>query len=279
VYLLDKRPGQTSRRAASVVAEAWGQDKFGHGGTLDPEATGVLLVLMGRATRLSRFLTGHPKRYSFEVVLGRATDTDDATGEVVRTADVPDPPADPKRLQEVLSGFTGEFEQRPPSFSAVKVDGRRAFRAARRGERLNLPCKRVEARDWRVLDRGPDRLRLEVTVSSGTYVRSLARDIGEALDSAAHADSIRRLSVGGFGVEECSPRPDDGDALLPMARAMRDFPAVRLGGRNLVSVRHGMTIPAAAAGTTALLGPDGSLIAVGEGDGTAVRPVCVLRPL
>lgn len=279
VYLLDKPRGLTSRKAAAEVAGAWDFDKFGHGGTLDPDATGVLLVLLGRATRLSRFLTGHGKRYLFDVVLGSATDTDDATGTVVRESAPGQGPPDRERLDEILAAFTGEFQQRPPSFSAVRVDGKRAFRAAREGEALELPAKPVQARDWAVRSLGRDRISLEVTVSSGTYVRSLARDIGEALGSAAHAADIRRLSVGEFRVEECSPEPRSPDSLLTMAGAMRGFPSVRLGGRSLVSVRHGMTVPASVAGTAAVLGPGEALVAVGEADGTAVRPICVLRPL
>ncbi len=279
VYLLDKPRGLTSRQAASTVARSWDYDKFGHGGTLDPDATGVLLVLLGRATRLSRFLTGHQKRYAFDAVLGRATDTDDATGNVVSTAETGEGSPDLADLDEVLATYTGEFEQRPPSFSAVKVEGRRAFKAARRGETLDLPAKKVQARDWSIRERRRDRIRLEVSVSSGTYVRSLARDIGKALGSAAHADNIRRLSVGEFSVEECSDNPDSSRSLLSMAQAMRGFPAVRLGGRSLVSIRHGMTVPAGVRGTAAVLGPNDALFAVGEADGTAVRPVCVLRPL
>ena len=279
VYLLDKPRGLTSRKAAAEVAAAWDFHKFGHGGTLDPDATGVLLVLLGRATRLSRFLTGHGKRYVFEVVLGAATDTDDASGTVIRESAPGQGPQDRERLEETLAEFTGEFEQRPPSFSAVKVEGKRAFKAAREGEALELPGKLVQARDWVVRNIERSRLVLEVTVSSGTYVRSLARDIGEALDSAAHADDIRRLSVGDFRVEECSSEPRSPESLLTMAQAMRGFPAVRLGGRSLVSIRHGMTVPASVSGTAAVLGPGDELMAVGEGDGTAVRPICVLRPL
>jgi len=279
VYLLDKPRGLTSRKAAAEVAGAWDFDKFGHGGTLDPDATGVLLVLLGRATRLSRFLTGHGKRYLFDVVLGSATDTDDATGTVIRESQPDQVPPDGERLDEILASFTGEFQQRPPSFSAVKVDGKRAFRAARNGEAMELPAKPVRARDWTVRSLDSDRLVLEVTVSSGTYVRSLARDIGEALGSAAHADHIRRLSVGEFRVEECSSEPRNPESLLTMAQAMRGFPSVRLEGRSLVSIRHGMTVPARVSGTAAVLGPEDALMAVGEADGTAVRPICVLRPL
>jgi tRNA pseudouridine55 synthase len=278
VYLLDKERGPTSRRAASAVARALGYGKFGHGGTLDPDATGVLLVLLGRATKLSRFLTGHGKRYRFDVVLGSATDTDDATGTVVDTDPAP-PEPNPDSIRGILERFTGSFAQRPPAFSAVKVDGERAFRAARRGESPELPSKAVEASGWVVEAVEDRRLRLAVTVSSGTYVRGLARDIGRALGTAAHADAIRRVSVGAFTVDECSPEPDRPESLLTMAGAMRGYPSVRLSGRNLVSVRHGMTVPAGADGTVALLGPGDRLMAVGLGDGTAVRPVCVLRPL
>lgn len=278
VYLLDKERGTTSRRAASAVARAWDCGKFGHGGTLDPDATGVLLVLLGRATKLSRFLTGHGKRYSFDVVLGTATDTDDATGTVVETDPDPSVP-DSGELLKLLERFTGSFQQTPPAFSAVKVDGERAFKAARRGESPKLPKKTVEASGWTVEAVEEPRIRLAVTVSSGTYVRGLARDIGRRLGTCAHADAIRRVSVGAFTVEQCSTGPDDPKALLTMAEAMRGYPSVQLSGRKLVSVRHGMTVPADASGTVALLGPGSRLMAVGHGDGTAVRPVCVLRPL
>ena len=279
VYLLDKGPGLSSRQAASQVARAWSIGKFGHGGTLDPEATGVLLVLLGRATRLSRFITGQGKRYSFAAVLGAETDSDDATGKVLKRSSRKPGLTEPSVLEEVLAGFTGSFMQTPPSFSAKRIDGTRAFEAARKGESLELPQKRVSATGWVVEDIAEDRLRLEVTVSSGTYVRALARDIGRALGSCAHADEIRRVSVGDFSIEECSPDPDSPRAMLSMAGAMRGFPTVTVSGRSMVSVRHGTTVPARARGTVAVLDPEGSLLAVGEADGTAVHPICVLRPL
>lgn len=277
VYLLDKRAGVTSREAADLVADAWGYGKRGHAGTLDPDATGVLIALLGRATRLSRFVAVHDKTYRFTVRLGVSTDTCDSSGEVISRSSADHVTAE--QVEKALAGFTGTFQQRIPRFSAARINGRRAFKAARKGEVLDMPRKEVTATDWVLVGYSPGEAVLEVRVSKGTYVRALARDIGDALGTGGHADSIRRLSVGRFRVEECSESFDDPGALKPMAEAMRGYPSMNLGGIKAVSARHGRALPGQARGYVSLLDKADRLLAIGQGDGTTVKPVCVLRPL
>lgn len=277
VYLLDKREGVTSREAADLVAEAWGYGKRGHAGTLDPDATGVLIALLGKATRLSRFVAVHDKTYRFTVRLGVTTDTCDSSGRVLSRTPAEHVTAD--QVEEALAVFTGTFQQRIPRFSAARIEGRRAFKAARKGETLDMPTKEVTATEWKLVDYSPGKAVVEVRVSKGTYVRALARDIGDTLETGGCAESIRRLSVGRFRVEECSPEANHQAALRPMAEAMRGYPSMSLGGINAVSARHGRALPGKAQGFVSLLDKADRLLAIGRGDGTTVKPICVLRPL
>jgi len=276
VYLLDKRRGITSRKASREVAASFGYSRYGHAGTLDPDATGVLVVLLGGATRLSRFLTGQSKRYSFVLRLGRATDTDDDCGRLlfekpaahITSADVTD---------LIESRFQGLIEQRVPRYSAVRVDGKRAFVTAREGDSgIDMPSRSVTVTDWRIGTLADCRMELSVTVSPGTYIRALARDIGECLETGGIAMDIRRTASGEFSVEECSSEPDTGSSLLSMASAMRGFSSLSLDLEFVERLRHGASVPGAVSGTAAILDPDGRLIAVGSGDGKVVKPICVL---
>lgn len=273
-YLLDKPPGTTSRRAASSVARAWGYRKFGHAGTLDPDATGLLLVLMGRATRLSRFFLDGDKTYSFAVELGLRTDTDDTGGRVLERRRV----GSVKRedILGALRAFTGSFPQKVPEYSAVRVEGERAYRIARKGQLPDTPVREVRAGGWEIMDLDGGIVRLSVTVSSGTYVRALARDIGEELGTLGTAFDIRRTAVGGFTVAEASGAPDDPSSLLTMAELMRELPAIQLDPADTEKMSHGTPLPHGLAGPVRLIGTGGELIAVAEGDGRMLRPICVL---
>lgn len=276
VYLLDKRRGITSRKASREVAASFGYSRYGHAGTLDPDATGVLVVLLGRATRLSRFLTGQSKRYGFVLRLGKATDTDDNCGKLlsekpaahITRADVAD---------LIESRFQGQFEQQVPRFSAVRVDGKRAFVRAREGDSgVDMPSRSVTVTDWEMGTLVDCRMELSVTVSPGTYIRALARDIGECLGTGGIALDIRRTASGEFSVEECSIEPDTGSSLLSMAAAMRGFGRLSLDRESAEILRHGASVPGTISGTAAILDPDGRLIAVGSGNGIVVKPICVL---
>ncbi|OPL19520.1 MAG: hypothetical protein AVO35_10175 [Candidatus Aegiribacteria sp. MLS_C] len=273
-YLLDKAPGTTSRRAASWVARTWGFRKFGHAGTLDPDATGLLMVLMGRATRLSRFFLDGQKTYSFAVKLGLRTDTDDTGGRVLERRSVTGVTQDD--IREVLRSFTGSFMQKVPEYSAVRVEGGRAYSMARKGLDPDTPVREVRASGWEILELDGDTVRFSVTVSSGTYVRALARDMGEALGTLGTAFDIRRTAVGGFTVNEASGRPDDASSMLTMAELMREYPAVYLDPFQTEMMSHGTPLPHERTGLFRLIGTGGELTAVAEGDGSFLRPVCVL---
>lgn len=275
VYLLDKAPGPTSRMAAGAVASAWdSRDRYGHAGTLDPAASGVLPVLLGRATRLSRWITAHRKRYRFELRLGASTDTGDCEGVLMETGDFSG--IGRNDLEAAVASLTGRFEQRVPEYSAVRLEGVRAYSRARRGIVQEMPVREVEARDWMIGPLEDGRAEIEVTISSGAYVRALARDLGEILGCHAHAASIIRTAMGGFTVEMCSRRPDEPSSLIGMAEAMSGYTAVTLTARDARAVRAGMPVPSDLLGTIALLDPDSSgLLAVGEGDGVRIRPLAV----
>lgn len=279
VYLLDKEPGITSRKAASRAARAWGYRRFGHAGTLDPAASGLLVVLLGKATRLSRYITAYGKEYEFVLRLGSETDTGDETGAVVSRGDA----AGVSRtdLSVVLErDFTGSFEQEVPAFSAVRIDGRRAYKRARKGIDQEMPVRPVTATDWRILETLEDAgFRLRVWVGSGTYVRALARDIGRALGVGGHAEAIRRTGVGHLRVESASRDPGERRSLLSMAQSVAAFETLSLDVDELRDVRHGRPVESKLTGTVALLDGDGELVGMGEGNGLVVSPVCVLRGL
>ena len=280
VYLLDKSRGISSRKASSAVARAWGYKRFGHAGTLDPAASGLLVILLGRATRLSRYLTGFSKIYRFTLRLGTETDTGDETGKPVGKVLTTVPGVSEADILEVLKEFTGTFDQEVPAFSAVHVDGRRAYRNARKGIDLTMPVREATAWGWRVEeppDPGDTGFRLEVEVGSGTYVRALARDIGRALGMGAHAEAIRRTVVGQLNVLRASVEPDSADSLISMAESVSAFERELLDADSLRDVRHGRPVHSELTGTVALLDGDGRLVAMGQGDGISVRPECVLR--
>jgi tRNA pseudouridine55 synthase len=274
VYLLDKPAGMTSRAASGLVARAWGPLKrHGHAGTLDPSASGVLPVLLGKATRLSRWLTGHTKRYRFTLVLGASTDTGDDEGRVTATGD----PSGVTRDMVVgaLPALTGRFGQRVPEFSAVRIDGIRAYELARSGRPGEMPVRMVETHDWTAGDLEGGCIELEVTAGPGTYIRALARDIGGALGCPAHARRITRTAMGGFRLEMCSCEPGDPEALVSMACAMAGFPGLEMDDAEAAMIMRGNAIERMSEGVVALL-HEGALIAVGEGSGNLVRPVAVL---
>lgn len=200
ILLVDKSAGWTSHDVVAKARRLTAQRKIGHTGTLDPMATGLLVLCLGDATRLVEYMAEHDKRYTGEIVLGVRTDTDDAEGQAVEERPVPE--FDRQRLAELEAQFTGRLQQRPPAYSAIKVAGQRAYAVARRGEQLDLPARPVTVHRLCLAKAEGGRLRLEVGCSAGTYVRSLARDVGEALGCGGHLGALRRTIVGGFAVDE-----------------------------------------------------------------------------
>lgn len=234
LLVVDKGPGVTSFQVVAHVRRVLRVPRVGHGGTLDPMATGVLPVLLGAATRLSAFILGQDKEYRARVRLGVTTDTLDATGRV--TAERPVPPLDAAALRAVLRRFEGEIEQVPPMYSALHVGGRRLHELARAGVEVARAPRRVRIHALELLTWDPPELELRVVCGTGTYVRSLAADLGEALGCGAHLAALRRTRLGGFGVEEAVPWAEvqRGDPavlwarLLPPDRAVAHLPVVRL---------------------------------------------------
>jgi tRNA pseudouridine55 synthase len=190
----------TSHDVVQHVRRILGERSIGHLGTLDPFATGLLVLLLGRATRLATFIDTEPKVYEAEIRFGSETDTDDGTGTVIRTADPPDEPT----VRAAVQSLTGTISQVPPAYSAKSVDGTRAYDAARRGEPLQLAAVDVTVHEWRLGRFSSDTLSAVITCSSGTYIRALARDLGRLTASAAHLASLRRTSVGEFDVRDAA---------------------------------------------------------------------------
>ncbi|MFW5683824.1 MAG: tRNA pseudouridine(55) synthase TruB [Spirochaetota bacterium] len=276
---IDKAGGITSFSALGAVKRAVGTRKVGHTGTLDPFATGLLLALVGPATRTARYFNGLPKRYDALFVFGSETDTDDRTGSPTRETDLPSA----ARVRAALDTFRGEIEQLPPAFSAVHVDGRRAHEIARRGEEPRLATRNVTVHDLRLVDEATEHgllksLRLEIACSAGTYIRSIARDLGRAVGSSAHVGELRRTEIGPFGVGEAVPA--DGlqipRHLNEIARVLERLPnvaSVAVGDATALSASNGRRIAASdldpsgslpTAATTIVLTHHGEALAIGR---------------
>ncbi len=252
ILLVDKREGETSYDVIRRLKSALGRGntiKIGHAGTLDPFATGLLIVLLGQGTKLSRFLMSGEKYYLATVRLGIETDTLDRTGEVTRISEVPELGA--LSIKEAIRTFVGEIEQVPPLFSAVKVGGKRAYQLARRGESIKLARRKVTVHALEVKSiRLPD-LTIEVVCSSGTYIRSLAMDLGKALGTGGHLKSLRRLTSGPFSVDDgvssgVITRPWVEAALqerlMPLRDALPNLMEVYVGEGMARKVRQGQSL-------------------------------------
>ncbi|CAN5210393.1 tRNA pseudouridine(55) synthase TruB [soil metagenome] len=282
IVVVDKPAGLTSHDVVARLRRALDQKRIGHSGTLDPDATGVLVIGVGRATRLLRFLTTLAKCYEGEVVLGTETSTLDAGGDVTATHLMDGVSLD--EVRRAAAAFVGEIEQIPQMVSAVKVGGRRLHELARAGLEVERAPRPVTV--WRldVEPAGPGVFRMAVECSSGTYVRTLAADLGRALGGGAHLRNLRRTAVGSFGLGEARPLDESGPgAVLPPAEAMRDDPAVAVGDATAADVVHGRVLAAGAIGSDggpgpwAVLDARGNLLAVYERhhDGR-VKPAVVL---
>jgi tRNA pseudouridine55 synthase len=282
LLVVDKEPGWTSHDVVAKLRGILGTRKVGHAGTLDPDATGVLLVGVGSVTRLLRFLSATGKAYDAEIVLGVETSTLDAAGEVTATHDMSGVTAE--QVVSAAERFVGDIEQIPPMVSAVKVGGKRLHELARAGVEVERAPRPVRIDRFDVAPTGdPLVWRATVACSSGTYVRTLAADLGTALGGGAHLRSLRRTAVGSFGLDEAVPLAGAAvERLLTPAEALRDLPSVAVDGELLAAVGHGKVLPAevlgvAGAGPWRVLGPDGALLAVYERHrGDDVKPAVVV---
>jgi tRNA pseudouridine55 synthase len=275
LLLVDKPSGMTSHDVVAVARRALGERRIGHGGTLDPFATGLLVLLSGHATRLMRYLDAEPKEYEATVRLGSATDTDDLTGTVVRTAPVPSR----SEVNHAIERLTGKIQQLPPSYSAKQVAGVRAHAAARRGAPIELAPVAVTVHSWETLEMRSDEIDVRISCSGGTYIRALARDLGEIAGSAAHLVALRRTRSGAFAVGDAAPFESlaSGEArLVPMLRAVGHLPRVDLQPADALRVAHGNDIPAEITAPLAALVADGELVAIAAGAGSRWQPRVVL---
>ncbi len=278
VAVVDKEAGWTSHDVVARARKLLGTRRVGHSGTLDPDATGVLVLGVGRATRLLRFITALPKSYTARIVLGTETSTLDASGEITVVHDMSLIGADDVR--RAAAGLVGELQQIPPMVSAVRVGGRRLHEIAREGGEVDRAPRPVTVHHFEVAATAdPAVYEASVSCSSGTYVRVLAADLGTALGGGAHLRDLRRVAVGSFTVDEA--RPVDDLQLLPAAVGLRDLPGVIVDEGTAVDVGHGKVLDrdrlaASGEGPWPVHGPDGTLIAVYEDLQGRVKPAVVL---
>ncbi len=280
IALLDKPSGMTSHDVVGRCRRILRTRRVGHAGTLDPMATGVLVLGIGRATRLLGYLTVADKDYDAVIRLGEATTTDDAEGEVLSRATASVPPAD---LDAAVAGLTGVIEQVPSSVSAIKVGGRRSYERVRSGETVELPARTVTVSRFEVRDVAEvgDYLdvAVSVTCSAGTYIRALARDLGADLGVGGHLRELRRTRSGSVDVGECQELEDfeRDPKVLPLAEALdRNFARLDVDAESATAVGHGRSLPAIGAdGPIAVFGPGDAPLALMAEDDDRLKPLAV----
>lgn len=283
--VLDKPLGLTSTRAVGTIKRLFDAQKAGHAGTLDPLATGMLPIALGEATKTVPFVQEGGKLYRFDLEWGSETSTDDAEGDVTATSDVRPGETD---VAAMLPRFTGTIMQRPPAFSAIKVNGERAYDLARAGETVELAERPVTITALTLLKHGTERSSFEMACEKGTYVRSLARDLAQALGTRGHVTALRRTRVGGFAEAdmltlEAIEAATDRDALLrPSAIALRHLPELRLGPEDAALLRNGNPVLLRGAGApvelpAAWASLNGAVLAIGQVRAGHFHPSRVLR--
>lgn len=285
IVVVDKPAGMTSHDVVGRCRRVFGTRKVGHAGTLDPMATGVLVVGVERATKILGLLTATDKAYSATIRLGQTTSTEDAEGEVLQT--VPADGVTDAEIERAVAALRGEIDQMPSAVSAIKVGGQRAYKLAREGQAVELASRRVRIDRFDIVAvRHRDVLvdvEVEVECSSGTYIRALARDVGAALGVGGHLTALRRTRVGGFGLDEARTLDELADAprlnySLDEA-CVRAFPRRDLTSEDAQSTSHGRTLePAGIDGIYAAVAPDGRVIALLQDRGSRTKSVVVLRP-
>jgi tRNA pseudouridine55 synthase len=275
---VDKPAGLTSHDAVQRVRRALRTRQAGHTGTLDPFATGLLVVLVGRATRLARFVESEAKTYLATARLGVRTDTDDPTGTVIEERSAAQ--VDTGAVRDALAAFAGEQRQRPPAYSAKHIGGERSYRLARRGvavepSEITVTVHRIDLVAWE-----PPTVTFRATVSPGTYLRAIGRDLGERLGVGAHLTALRREAIGALRVEDAVPLDEVAPgALLPPARVLGHLPAVELDAAGKAAVVHGRAVAAgeaSAGGVPVVLLAGDELVAVARPEDGRLRPTVVL---
>jgi tRNA pseudouridine55 synthase len=251
VLVVDKPIGMTSHDVVQVIRKGTNIRRAGHTGTLDPRASGVLVILIGPAVRLSEYVSASDKRYQAIIKLGTTTDTYDADGKV--TSSKPVDLITEEQFEEALQSFVGEISQVPPPYSAIKIKGRHAYDMAREGEDVELAPRTIKVYSLELLEWAPPEVVVDVYCSSGTYVRSLAYDLGEKLGCGASLTGLRRTKSGRFTLRDASPLRKLNDAfedgtwyqyLIPAAEALSDWPAIELTQDEVEAIRHGHRVKA-----------------------------------
>lgn len=289
---INKPPGMTSRDVVNHVQRLIRPTKVGHAGTLDPLATGVLILGIGKATRLVQYIQRMPKEYRATFLLGKASDTDDIEGEVVDVASAPIPTEPEVRAK--LANFTGEIEQRPPAYSAVKVAGKRAYKRARQGEEVKIDSRRVVVHAIDIVSYEYPELIVDVKCGSGTYIRSIGRDLGTSLGSSAIMSALERTAIGGFSAHEATSLDEvTGERLahllIPAVQAVGSLPCVELSEVDIERAVHGLAIDASRAtpppglldgqcDEIAAVNSHGELVAILKLDNDKLRPVHTFVP-
>jgi len=286
ILVVAKAPGPTSHDIVALIRRLTGVRRVGHGGTLDPFATGVLPVFVGHATRLVEYHLGDDKEYRALVSFGARSTTDDLDGELTKTGTAPIR----AQVEEALASFRGEIEQIPPDYSAVRVAGRKAYELARHGEKPELKPRRVTIHRFELTgwdDKDPLRpvASVEVRCSAGTYIRALARDLGEQLDSGAHLAALTRTASGPFTLDMARPLDDvrsalaDGRAaelLLPMDTGLENYPVVTVGQEDVTSLARGQQLrrgrDATPEGLVRVMDESGRLIAIAHAGSGLIKP-------
>ena len=286
---VDKPPGPTSTAVVNKIRWALDARKAGHAGTLDPAASGLLAVALGEATKTIPYVTDASKAYKFTIRLGQATDTDDAEGEVIASSDVR--PGD-EALQAALATFEGGIEQVPPTYSAIKIDGERAYERARAGEDVPVAPRPVHVESLSLVDRpDPDHVTLEMVCGKGTYVRSIARDLGHALGTEAHVVQLRRTWSGPFHVdhavafdriEPLARTPEIDELILPLETGLANLTRVQVSEEAAARIRNGNPGPViasdAAFGERCWAAHRGHPVAIGTCMSGEFHPDRVFRP-
>jgi len=295
ILLIDKPEGPTSHDVVAEVRRSVGTRRVGHTGTLDPFASGLLILCIGKATRLVEYFHLLPKRYEATLVLGRETDTDDRTGRETAESDAWRE-LDDETVLAATEARCGQQSQVPPDYSARRIEGRRAHQRVRAGEKVELAPAPVIVHSIRVLEWKPPELSIDVTVSTGTYVRALARDLGRDLGCGAHLDVLRRTAIGPFDVDDALPTSERGAPhpgsdvparILAPAEALGWLPRRELTAAELTEISHGRAVAAEEVDDPRLPGPwdgtaaDGPILLVRDGDliGVARRDEGMLQPV
>jgi tRNA pseudouridine55 synthase len=291
VLLIDKPSGPTSHDVVARLRRTTGERSIGHTGTLDPRATGLLVLVLGRATRLAPFLNTSDKSYDATIRLGVATDTDDADGRPIESPGAPLP--DDEAIAAALDGFRGPFEQRPPAHSAKRVQGVKAYELARRAQQVDLKSVLVTVHTLEHAARRGDLLELRVTATAGFYVRALARDLGERLGCGAHLEALRRTRCGHLSLADAVPLEAAerlgeaiADRVISPADALAELPAVELTAAGRKRAEHGNwlgpehVVPSGALASdprkVRLIAAEGHLVGIAESRRGALHPVVVL---